>query len=88
MGNFLFKKRVARLDQGKSGGLRTILGFRKRNSNRIFFLHGYPKNAKANITPKEKDALIVLAASLIGTTDAQIDALKVKKTITELECKK
>ncbi|GGH41431.1 hypothetical protein SAMN05444007_11910 [Cribrihabitans marinus] len=88
LGLHLFKKRVARTGGGKSGGYRTILGFRKNNSKRIFFLFGFPKSAKANLSSKEKKALGVLAVSLIDTTDPQIDALKADGTIEELECRK
>lgn len=88
LGSHLFKKRVARKGGGKSGGYRTILGFRKTNSDRIFFLHGYPKNARSNINSKEHKALAMVAANLIEATDAQIETLKTKGTIAELECKK
>lgn len=44
LGGCLYKKRVARPGAGKSGG-------------RYVFLHGFPKNDKANITPEEKKAL-------------------------------
>ncbi len=86
LGGYLFKQRVARRDGGKSGGYRTILGFRKSDSSRIFFLYGFPKNARANITARERAALSANAASLIGATDAQIEALKAKGAIVEMEC--
>jgi hypothetical protein len=88
LGSHLFKKRVARKGGGKSGGYRTILGFRKTNSDRIFFLHGYPKNARSNINSKEHKALAMVATNLIEATDAQIETLKTKGTIAELEHKK
>jgi hypothetical protein len=86
LGGYLFKKRIARQDGGKSGGYRTILGFRKSDSKRIFFLYGFPKNVRANITVKERSALNANASALVDTTDHQIDALKDKGTILELEC--
>jgi hypothetical protein len=86
LGGYLFKKRIARQDGGKSGGYRTILGFRKSDSKRIFFLYGFPKNVRANITVKERSALNANASALLDTTDHQIDALKAKGTILELEC--
>ena len=57
LGGYLFKKRIARQDGGKSGGFRTILGIRKSDSKRIFFLYGFPKNVRANITSRERSAL-------------------------------
>jgi hypothetical protein len=86
LGGYLFKKRIARQDGGKSGGYRTILGFRKSNSLRIFFLHGFPKNVRANITVRERSALSANASALIDTTDRQIEELKAIGTILELEC--
>jgi hypothetical protein len=86
LGGYLFKQRIARRDGGKSGRYRTILGFRKSDSSRIFFLYGFPKNVRANITPKERVALSANAESLVGATDQQIDALKAKGTIVEMEC--
>jgi hypothetical protein len=88
LGGYLFKKRIARQDGGKSGGYRTILGFRKSDSKRIFFLYGFPKNVRANITTKERSALSTNASALVDATDRQIDELKVKGTIEELECGK
>ena len=87
LGGYLFKMRIARQDGGKSGGFRTILGFRKSDSARIFFLYGFPKNARANITAREQTALAANASALVDADDRQIDALKAKGTIVELECK-
>lgn len=51
----LYKKRIARPGGGKSGGYRTVLS--ARIGNRYVFLHGFPKNDKANITSDERKAL-------------------------------
>lgn len=88
LGGYLFKKRIARTDGGKSGGYRTILGFRKSDSKRIFFLYGFPKNVRANITTRERSALSANASALVDATDRQIDDLKVRGTIVEMECEK
>ena len=55
LGGFLYKKRVARPGAGKSGGYRTLLS--ARIGGRYVFLHGFPKNDRANITQDEKKAL-------------------------------
>lgn len=88
LGGYLFKKRIARQDGGKSGGYRTILGFRKSDSQRIFFLYGFPKNVRANITTKERSALSANVTALVDAADRQIEELKAKGTILELECGK
>ena len=55
LGGSLYKKRVARPGGGKSGGYRTLVS--ARIGSRYVFLHGFPKNDKANITQDEKKAL-------------------------------
>ena len=86
LGGYLFKQRIARQAGGKSGGYRTILGFRKSDSERIFYLYGFHKNARPNITSREKSALSANASALVTTDDRQIEALKAMGTIVELEC--
>ncbi|WP_240793969.1 type II toxin-antitoxin system RelE/ParE family toxin [Pseudorhodobacter turbinis] len=84
LGGYLFKQRVAREDGGKSGGYRTILCFRKSNDSRIFFLHGFPKSNKGNITSKEEKALKKIAKSLVDLSNEQVEGLKAKMAIREL----
>lgn len=86
LGGYLFKKRLARAGGGKSGGYRTIIGYRKGDSNRIIFLYAFPKNQRPNITGKEHEALSTAAESFISATDHQIDTLKASGNIYELEC--
>ncbi len=85
LGGFLFKKRVARAGGGKSGGFRTILCFRKANSDRIFFLHGFPKNDKGNISAREEKALKLVAKFLVDVSDAQLVALEEYGEMRELK---
>jgi hypothetical protein len=85
LGSGLFKKRIARAGGGKSGGFRTILCFRKTNSARIFFLYGFPKNDKGNISAREEKALKLLAKALLDLTDAQVSELELRGTMRELK---
>ena len=85
-GGYLFKKRIKRSGSGKSGGYRTIVGFRKTNQNRIFFLFGFAKNERATISVREQTALGTNALALISLTDEQIIALLGRAAIFELEC--
>lgn len=55
LGGCLFKKHIARAGGGKRGGYRTLLS--ARIGSRYVFLHGFLKNATANITSGEKKAL-------------------------------
>lgn len=75
LGGYLFKKRLARDGEGKSGGYRTILCFRKSGEDLIVFLHGFSKGAKGNISASERKALMRLAAGLVTASAAQVQEL-------------
>ena len=64
LGGGVFKQRIAREGGGKSGGFRTIILFKVGGHS--FFVHGFAKNEKANITPRELRALKRLAATFLG----------------------
>ena len=54
LGGGVVKQRVARSGQGKSGGYRTIIFYRK--GQRAFFIYGFAKNERDNINDDEKSA--------------------------------
>ena len=56
LGGSLFKKRIARTGAGKSAGYRTIVGYRKPNSERIVIFMLFPKT-KGQIFQKKKRLL-------------------------------
>lgn len=85
LGGYLYKKRLAREGGGKSGGFRTILCLRTVGDDRVFFLHGFPKNSKGNISASEGKALKLIAKSLVGLSEAQIGALKELGSLREIE---
>ncbi len=85
LGGSLFKKRMARKGEGKRGGYRTIIGYRKANSDRIIFLYAFPKNQKANITSKEEAALSLAAESFLTATEEQVCALLIEGTVLEIK---
>lgn len=64
LGGGVFKQRVARPGGGKSGGFRTIILFKVGGHS--FFVHGFAKNEKANVTPRELKALKALANIYLG----------------------
>lgn len=66
LGGGLFKKRIARSGQGKSGGYRTLVATNK--GNRWVFVYGFPKNERSNIDKDETEALKKLAAHLLSLT--------------------
>jgi hypothetical protein len=85
LGGYLFKKRLARVNEGKSGGYRTIVGFRGRNSERIIFLYAFPKSDRGNISGKEKMALSLAAQAFLSATDSQIEMLIAGGLIWEVQ---
>ena len=80
LGGHVFKKRVPIREQGKRGGLRTLIAF-KMNDN-AFFMFGFAKNEQDNINKKELKALKALANQLLSYRAQNISqALKVKELI-------
>ena len=85
LGGSLFKKRLARTGAGKSGGYRTIVGYRQANSNRLIFLYAFAKSAKANITAKEEAALSLAAEGFLAATEEQVADLLADGAIWEVQ---
>lgn len=84
LGGGLFKKRIARKGQGKSGGYRTLVATNK--DDRWFFVFGFPKNVRSNINKTEEKALKRLADQLLSYTPAAIEKTKNAGEITEVKC--
>lgn len=75
LGGGVVKKRVALPGRGKSGGARTLVANNK--GNRWFFVFGFEKNDRPNISDQELEALQDLAQDLLARTGTQLDlALK------------
>lgn len=73
LGGQVYKKRLARKGQGKVGGYRTIILFKK--GQRAIFAYGFSKNERANITEAETEGFKELAKALFKLTDKEINAL-------------
>lgn len=82
LGGGVFKQRVAREGGGKSGGFRTIILFRAGGHS--FFAHGFAKNDKANVSPKELKTLKQLADVLIRFSDEQLQTAKTAGELIEV----
>lgn len=67
LGGYVLKKRMATKDRGKSGSARTIVVFKKEGH--CFFVYGFEKNEKENISVSEKKAFKLLAKELLGFSD-------------------
>ena len=85
LGGCLFKKRLARAGSGKSGGYRTIVGYKKPNSERIIFLYAFAKSDRANISDREEAALSLAAESFLSADDRQVDELLAGGSIWEVQ---
>jgi len=75
LGGHVYKKRVGLAGRGKRGGVRTLLAFRV--GERAYFVYGFAKNERANVSDKALQALKRLAAELLGYDDrALVQALE------------
>lgn len=82
LGGGVIKQRIARPGQGKSGGYRTIIVFRK--GDLAFFVYGYAKSERNNIDRGETDAFKRAAIQLLALSDEQIEMLIEKGALTEV----
>ena len=80
LGKKVFKQRVAIGNSGKRGGTQTIVAFQEGSN--VFFMFGFEKSERANITDKEKEALQKLATGFLETKDTDLNkAVNAKKLI-------
>jgi hypothetical protein len=71
LGGGIVKKRVGLAGRGKRGGARTLVATNK--GNRWFFVFGFEKNERANISDEELEALQDVAADLLARTARQLN---------------
>lgn len=83
LGGSLYKKRVATSTGGKRGGFRTLLAYKKGAD--IFFLHGFEKSDKDNITYKEEIALKDLTDFYLELSNKEIKIAISKGELIEVE---
>ena len=72
LGGGVVKKRVGLAGRGKRGGARTLVATNK--DTRWFFVFGFEKNERANISAEEKEALQLLAQDLLSRSGKELDA--------------
>ncbi len=70
LGGGVIKQRIARRGEGKSGGSRTIVLFRK--ADRAVFVNGYEKKDRANISSEELTAYRRLAQLVLGYSEKKL----------------
>jgi len=70
LGGGVYKVRVARPGEGKSGGYRIIVFF--RSEERTFFVYGFAKSDRANVSQKELKVYKKKAKIAFSFTDEEI----------------
>ena len=83
IGKFLIKQRIARRNEGRSGGFRAIVFHGQ--GDRAVFLHLFAKNERSNLTRAEQDAYRDIAKELADLTIDQIRALVDRQKWIEID---
>lgn len=73
LGGGVIKQRIARTGEGKSGGSRSIILFKK--NDRAIYVHGFEKKDGSNIRPDELEAFRKYAEVYLGYTNAEMRQL-------------
>ena len=84
LGGGVIKQRIARAGEGRSGGFRAIVLFRRED--RAFFVHGFAKNERENLRRDELRTLRRLARDLFGLERTELEAMLANGTISEVNC--
>jgi hypothetical protein len=71
LGGGVVKKRVGLAGRGKRGGARTLIATNK--GSRWFFVYGFEKSDRANVTDDELEALKEIATELLARTGQQLN---------------
>ena len=82
LGGGIMKKRVALPGRGKRGSARTWVA--TNHANRWFFLIGFEKSERDNVSAKELGALKNLAADLFKLATNQLEAAVSMGTLREI----
>lgn len=82
LGGGVLKKRIGYAGRGKSGGARTLIATNK--GNKWFFVFGFEKNDRANVTVSELEALQDLAQELLARSGKQLDDAVQDGTLLEI----
>ena len=70
LGGGVFKARVARPGEGKSGGYRVIVFF--KSEERTFYQYGFSKSDRANVDQKELRLYKKIAKTKLAMTEKEI----------------
>ena len=82
LGGGVIKQRIARAGQGKSGGYRSIIFFRR--GEYALFAYGFAKSDRANVYPDEVAEFKKIAKGFFLLTDKQIESMLIEEELTEI----
>jgi len=82
LGGGVVKKRVALPGRGKRGSARTLVATNK--GNRWFFVFGFEKNERTNISKKELEALQDIAFDLLRLDSNQLNVHVKSEALLEI----
>jgi len=82
LGGGIIKKRIGLAGRGKRSGARTLVATNK--GSRWFFVYGFEKNDRTNISADELAALQGIARELLARTTQQLDGAVVDGSLQEI----
>jgi hypothetical protein len=83
-GGGVIKQRIARPNEGKSGGYRSIVLFRK--GVLAFFVYGFAKSERDNIDKSDERDFKELAKIVLAVSDAELKRLIESGNYMEVRC--
>jgi len=83
-GGGVIKQRIARLNEGKSGGYRSIILFRR--GDKAFFVYGFLKSERENINDAQEQSFRELAKVTFAFSDDQLAKLVKTGAYKEVKC--
>lgn len=84
LGGGVIKQRIARPNEGKSGGFRSIVLF--RTGEKSFFVYGFPKSARDNVRKDELQGFKELADEMLLYDDAALKKAIKAGALIEVKC--
>jgi hypothetical protein len=82
LGGGLIKQRIARPGQGKSGGFRTLIAYRR--GERAVFLFGFAKNERANIDDDELEEWRHIGQLYLALDERKIETAIAAQELVEI----
>ena len=84
LGGGVLKQRIARLGEGRSGRFRSVILYRVNDL--AFFVYGYPKSERENITEDELKGFKLLAKVMLNYSEEQIRTALEADVLREVVC--